>query len=72
MYFNMQLTYLRNIFGKLNTLNTSLESDDDNTLQLSDKLKSFIRKTELWKSRMENANSDMFPTLKQFTESRNT
>uniref|UniRef100_K7FSU2 HAT C-terminal dimerisation domain-containing protein n=1 Tax=Pelodiscus sinensis TaxID=13735 RepID=K7FSU2_PELSI len=63
--FNMQLAYLSDIFNKLNTLNTAMQG-------VYDKLKAFIRKVELWQSKMENSNLDMFPTLKQFIESNNT
>jgi hypothetical protein len=61
----MQLAYLRDIFYKLNTPNTSLQGGhDDNIIQLRDKLKLFVREAELWQSQMQ--------TLKQFIESNNT
>jgi len=42
--FIMKLTNLSGTLGKRNTLNTSLQGGDSNILQLSDKLKSCIKR----------------------------
>jgi hypothetical protein len=41
--FIMKLAYLSKTFEKLNIINTSLQSSNNNILQFSDKLKSFIK-----------------------------
>jgi hypothetical protein len=46
-HFIMKVEYLNYYFEKLNTFNTSLQGDESNTFQLSDNLKSFIKKYEL-------------------------
>jgi hypothetical protein len=42
---------------------------DDNVIKLSGKLRSFIRKLDLWQSTMGNSNLDMFSTLRLLKES---
>jgi hypothetical protein len=57
----MHLAYLSYIFSRLKTLNTSLQGgNNNNIIEPCDKLKAFIRKVELWHSKMENSNVDMF------------
>jgi hypothetical protein len=68
----MQLACLSGIFNTLNIRNTSLQGSNNNTVELCDKLKAFIRKVEIWQIKVENSNAGMFPALKQFIECNNT
>jgi hypothetical protein len=70
--FDMQLAHLSDIFYKMNTFNTLLQSGNNNILELYDKLKAFNRNVEVWQSKMKNSNVDMFLTLKGFSERKNT
>jgi hypothetical protein len=48
------LTYLTDIFKKLNDLNLSLQSHNTNILILSDEVKAFTAKTDLLKNELMN------------------
>ncbi len=58
-----QLSYLVDIFDRLNLLNTSMQRRDANTLLLSDKVNAFVGKLDLWRDRLINKNVDMFPNF---------
>ena len=47
--FLLKFSYLCDIFEKLNKLNVSMQGNDANVLELSDKIKAFIRKISLWR-----------------------
>ncbi len=58
-----QLSYLVDIFDRLNSLNTSMQGRDANILLLSDKVNAFVGKLDLWRDRLINKNVDMFPNF---------
>ncbi len=58
-----QLSYLVDIFDRLNSLNTSMQGRDANILLLSDKVNAFVGKQDLWRDRLINKNVDMFPNF---------
>ena len=70
--FLTQLTYLCDIFEKLNRLNLSLQGKDTHLLQLHDKITTFRRKLHLWKSDLliNNEQCACFPLLKSHLKSQ--
>ena len=62
------MSYLSDIFSKLNHLNTSLQGNDKTILNLSDKLFAFISKLQYWQHCVEKDNFTAFPTLKSLLE----
>jgi hypothetical protein len=58
--FVTKLEYLDDIFDKMNSLNMSLQGCITNVLVLSDKINGFMKKLELWKSRVKNGNVEIF------------
>jgi hypothetical protein len=62
------LTYLTDIFEKLNDFNLSLQSHNTNILILSDKVKPFTTKIALWKNEHVSQNYEMFPCFDQFID----
>ena len=58
-----QLSYLVDIFDRLNLLNTSMQGRDTNILLLSDKVNAFVGKLDLWRDWLINKNVDMFPNF---------
>lgn len=70
--FLIKLSYLCDIFEKLNVLNVSLQGNETHILQLTEKITSFKRKLVLWKNKMdEGALNDCFPTLYMFLHENN-
>jgi hypothetical protein len=61
--FLMKLSYLVDIFEKLNTLNLQLQGKNLNVFDLSEKIESFCKKMHLWKNKLKENCFDMFPTL---------
>uniref|UniRef100_A0A671MBF3 HAT C-terminal dimerisation domain-containing protein n=1 Tax=Sinocyclocheilus anshuiensis TaxID=1608454 RepID=A0A671MBF3_9TELE len=59
----VQLSYLVDIFDRLNSLNTLMQGRDANILLLSDKVSAFVGKLDLWRDRLINKNVDMFPNF---------
>jgi hypothetical protein len=53
--------YLVDIFGRLNSLNASMQEKEQNLFTLSDKLHGFLRKIKIWKEKVENSDPEMFP-----------
>jgi len=65
--FVMRLTYLADIFGKLNDLNLSLQgAGNAHIFSVNDKIRSFRQKLQLWKQNIEAENFDCFETLATF------
>ena len=60
------LSFLADIFHKLNDLNTSLQGPNTNIFQLNNKITGFIKKITLWKTHCENDNIAMFENLNAF------
>ncbi|KAL4085309.1 hypothetical protein QTP88_027168 [Uroleucon formosanum] len=70
--FLIKLSYLCDIFEKLNVLNVSLQGNETLILQLTEKITSFKRKLVLWKNKMdEGALNNCFPTLYMFLHENN-
>uniref|UniRef100_A0A3B4ZJB4 HAT C-terminal dimerisation domain-containing protein n=1 Tax=Stegastes partitus TaxID=144197 RepID=A0A3B4ZJB4_9TELE len=64
-----KLSYLADIFGKLNELNMSLEGKDTNILNLDDKVAAFQKKAKLWKTVCAQGNFTCFPQVEDFLSS---
>jgi hypothetical protein len=62
------LSYLTDIFEKLNKLNTSLQGKTANILLLHNKVTAFVKKNSIWKQKVVNGNIDMFPWTNDFIE----
>lgn len=60
------LSYLVNIFDRLNGLNLSLQGREIRILLLADKVHAFTQKLDLWHGRISRGNCDMFPSLADF------
>jgi hypothetical protein len=65
--FLTKLSYLSDIFSKLNILNKSLQGNETHIFELLDKITAFQRKLVLWKTKIEEDTfNDCFPTLHTF------
>ena len=64
------LTYLVDIFDRINSLNLSLQGKDKYIFDLSDKLKAFQMKLQNWKRKIEYGNISMFEELSEYVETR--
>lgn len=65
--FILKLTYLADIFSKLNELNLYLQgSNGSDIFAVHDKIRAFMKKLLLWKSCIENGKYDCFETLETF------
>jgi hypothetical protein len=53
---------------KLNELNTSLQGETAHILLLHNKITAFVKKISIWKQKVVNGNSDMFPWTNNFIE----
>ncbi len=60
------LSYLVDIFDRLNGLNLSLQGRETHILLLADKVHAFTQKLDLWHDRISRGNCDMFPSLADF------
>jgi hypothetical protein len=60
------LSYLVDIFDRLNGLNLSLQGRETHILLLADKVQAFTQKLDLWHGRISRGNCDMFPCLTDF------
>uniref|UniRef100_A0A671W2C9 DUF4371 domain-containing protein n=1 Tax=Sparus aurata TaxID=8175 RepID=A0A671W2C9_SPAAU len=60
------LSYLVDIFDRLNGLNLSLQGRETHILLLADKVDAFTQKLDLWHGRISRGNCDMFPSLADF------
>ena len=62
--FLLKFSYLCDIFEKLNKLNVSMQGNDANVLELSDKIEAFLRKISLWRVGVSNnSGHEYFPFL---------
>jgi hypothetical protein len=66
------LSYLSDIFDKLNGLNSSLHGQNSTVFQLFDKVSAFMKKTMLWKSVCESDTLEMFVNMSEYLEKMNT
>ncbi|XP_039670584.1 zinc finger BED domain-containing protein 5-like [Perca fluviatilis] len=60
------LSYLVDIFDRLNGLNLSLQGRETHILLLADRVDAFTQKLDLWHGRISRGNCDMFPSLADF------
>lgn len=61
--FVMKLSYMVDIFEKLNNLNLQLQGANTHILDTSDKVNAFCRKLELWSRNLKQENLTMFANL---------
>ena len=66
--FIVKLTYLSDVFQLINKLNLAMQGGCKTILEMSDKINAFIRKMEIWKSRLADCITDMFPLLTDFLD----
>jgi len=66
-----KLCYLSDIFEKLNDLNLSLQGKNCNIFTSNDKIESFIKKINIWKSRVEKDSLEMFSNVDNFIIEKN-
>uniref|UniRef100_A0A8C4X858 HAT C-terminal dimerisation domain-containing protein n=1 Tax=Erpetoichthys calabaricus TaxID=27687 RepID=A0A8C4X858_ERPCA len=65
--FILKLTYLADIFSKLNELNLYLQgSNESDIFVVHDRIRAFMKKLMLWKSCIEDGKYDCFETLETF------
>lgn len=69
--FLVKLAYLVEIFGKLSSLNKSMQGSQMHPLVQKDKVKAFIKKLKLWKSNLQKNELDMFSLSKDFWATAN-
>ena len=56
----LRITFLNDIFEKLNHLNLSLQGENENIITMTCKLKSFEEKLKFWITKAHNSELDMF------------
>ena len=62
--FLLKFSYLCDIFEKLSKLNVSIQGNNANALELSDKIEAFLRKISLWRVDVsDNSGQEYFPFL---------
>ncbi|XP_014349988.2 zinc finger BED domain-containing protein 5-like [Latimeria chalumnae] len=61
-----RLTYLSDIFSRLNDLNLGLQGKNITIFNVRDKIEAFIKKLQLWVSRVRENHFDTFETLDSF------
>lgn len=57
------MSFLSDLFDKLNDLNLSLQGAEENFITITNKLKAFHEKMILWNSKVRKSNFGSFPTL---------
>jgi hypothetical protein len=60
------LSYLSDIFDKINGLNSSLQDPNASVFHLFDKVSVFMKKTMLWKSLCESDTLEMFVNISDY------
>lgn len=66
-----KLSYLSDIFEKLNELNLSLQGTYTNIFNLSNKIQAFVKKINVWKSLVTNDRFEMFSYTNDFVTENN-
>ena len=64
----VKLAYLSDIFQLINKLNLEMQGGCKTILEMSDKINAFIKKMVIWKSRLADGITDMFPLLTDFLD----
>ena len=62
-FWMAKLAYLKDIFGKLNIINSSMQGKNENILTATDTLVAFKKKIVIWKNKAKLGEFDMFPTM---------
>ncbi|KAK2721868.1 hypothetical protein QYM36_003994 [Artemia franciscana] len=63
-----RLTYLADIFDKLNDLNLSMQGFRTDELSLNSKMCAFVKKLEFWLKKVQRNSVSVFPTLDKFAD----
>ena len=66
-----KLAYLVDVLNILNSLNLFIQGRYASILDVSDKITAFMRKTELWRRRLQDGVTDMFPQLTDYLHANN-
>lgn len=66
--FVMKLSYLVDLFEKLNILNLQLQGKNTHILEMRDKVNAFCRKLELWNTNVKKKNLGMFTNVNEFVK----
>jgi len=66
-----KLANLADVFNLLNSLNLSIQGSYSSILEISDKITAFMKKTELWRNRIQDVVTNMFPQLTDFFHTNN-
>jgi hypothetical protein len=66
-----KLCYLSDIFEKFNDLNLSLQGKNCDIFTSNDKIESFIKKINIWRSRVEKNSFEMFSSVDNFIIDKN-
>lgn len=64
--FLLKVSYLVDIFEKLNILNLQLQGANTHILDTSDKVNAFCRKLELWSRNLKQKNLEMFANVDEY------
>ena len=59
----LEVTFLNDLFERLNTLNLSLQGAKENIITITGKLKAFSEKLQLWIKNTSNSHLDCFPGI---------
>lgn len=59
----LKVSFLSDLFDKINHVNLSLQGAEENFITITGKLKSFYEKLGLWKSKIISSKFDTFPTV---------
>lgn len=66
-----KLSYLVDIFEKLNDLNLSLQGENSTIITAASKIQAFKNKLSLWQTELNKNNLDMFPCFNDFINENN-
>ena len=66
--WTLKLSYLSDIFSRLNALNKSLQGQHETVIDFVDKVSAFIKKLELWEGAVISGSFHMFDNLSQALE----
>lgn len=59
----LKVSFLSDLFDKINHVNLSLQGAEENFITITGKMKSFYEKLGLWKSKIISSKFDTFPTV---------
>ena len=68
LHWLVKLSYLSDIFQLINKLNLAMQGGCKTILEMSDKINTFIKKMVIWKSRLADGITDMFPLHTDFLD----